>query len=306
MKRLLLAALLVSCVAACERKEAPPEPPAPDAATEPATATARTKQVEVEVVRAPPKDGLGPGTEAQQQLLVKAKAAFLRENWEEAEKYFRELTETGPISGPQVTAFIALGSIYNDSERGEEAKALYETLAKKAPNIPEVHFVLARTLAEQGDTTRAMRAYQRTVQLQPDYLQALVELAGLYAKSGRKEDAEKLFYDYEKKVYSLAGKLENPATPTPEKLRILDIFSFVDDDRANQAIAKSILDPDPLVRERVIWLAVDLDIASVRPKLEVLGTADPSRNVRLAAKEALRQLEGGDTAGDAPKVVDEP
>ena len=302
MKNLVIAALLVSSIAACKRKEAPPaEPRAPEAATTPAP---QTKEVEVEVVRAPPEDGLGPGTEAQQQLLVQAKSAFLNENWEDAEKHFRALTETGPVSGPQVTAFIALGSIYNDSDRGDEAKALYEVLATKAPAIAEVHFVLARTLAEQGDTTRAMRAYERTVGLQPDYLQAIVELAGLYAKSGRKEEAEKLFYDYEKKVYSLAGKLESPDTPTPEKLRILDIFSFVDDDRANQAIAKSILDPDPLVRERVIWLAADLDIASIQPKLEVLGTADPSRSVRAAAKEALRQLADGDAAGDAPRVVE--
>jgi len=47
-----------------------------------------------------------------------------------------------------VTAYIALGSIYNDSDRGEEAQALYSELLAKAPDTPEVHFVMARTLAE--------------------------------------------------------------------------------------------------------------------------------------------------------------
>ena len=297
-----MALLLLSSLAltpACKRKAPLPEEPPAQTANQ-AEKAEEPKKVEIEIVREEPKDGLGPGTDEQQQLLIRAKSAFLNEQWDEAEARFKELTQTQPVSGPVVTAYIALGQIYNDSDRAQSAQELYEELLKKAPKVPEVHFVMARTLAEQGDTTKAMREYEMTVKLQPDYLQAIVELAGLYAKSGRKEEAEKLFFSYEKKVYDLAGTLEKKDTPPEEKLRILEIFSFVDDDRANQAIAKTVLDPDPTVRERAIWLAVDLDIASIRPQLEVLGTADPDRRVRLAAKEAMRQLKGGDPKGDQP------
>ncbi len=299
MTRTALTLALLLSTTACERKaEPPPEPPSeekPEVAEEP-----KKVEMEVEVVR---QEGLGPGTEAQMQLLIQAKSAFLNDQWEEAEALFEKLIETEPVSGPVVTATIALGEIYNESEREDRAQQLYERLREKAPGIPEVHFVLARTLAEQGLTTKAIKAYERTVQLQPDYLQALVELAGLYTKAGRKEDAEKLFYDYEKKVYKLAKNLEAAETPPEEKVRILDIFSFVDDDRANQAIAKSVTDPAPEVREKAIYLAIELDIASVKKNLEVLGTSDPDRRVRLAAKEALKQLKDGETAGDKPTFV---
>ena len=301
MKRRLIIALVLTCLAGCNEKAAPPPQPPPQTAEQ---AAPQKKEVEIEVVRQEqPDDAMGPGTEEQQQMLIKAKSAFLNEQWEVAEAQFKKLTQTGPVSGPQVTAYIALGSIYNDSERAEQAKALYTQLAQKAPDVPEVHFVLARTLAEQGETTQAMKAYEKTITMQPDYLQAMVELGGLYAKSGRKEEAEQLLYKYEQKVYKLSAELENKSTAPERKLELLEIFSFIDDDRANQAIAGNVLDPDPLVRERAIWLAVDLELGAVKPDLEVLAQSDPSRRVKLAAKEALRSLADAPATGASPTVV---
>lgn len=302
---LVLLALILGSFA-CTKKEAPPQEKPAATNNARADGTNNKTTVEIEVVRKEqPDDAMGPGTEEQQQLLIRAKSAFLNEQWEEAEKRFKELTKLGPVSGPQVTAYIALGSIYNDSDRGEEAQALYTELLEKAPETPEVHFVMARTLAEQDETTRAMRAYEKTIKLQPDYLQAVVELGGLYAKSGRKEEAEKMLYSYEKKVYKLATELESPDAAPERKLELLEIFSFVNDDRANQAIAKTVLDPDPAVRERAIWLAVDLELGSIRPNLEVLAERDPSRRVQLAAREALRNLADAPEQGAEPTVIKE-
>lgn len=304
MNRLISAVLtLVVATTACDEKSSPtPERTATNNAAVEATNNRTT--VELEVVRQEqPDDAMGPGTEAQQQLLIQAKSAFLNERWEEAEARFKELTALGPVSGPQVTAYIALGSIYNDSDRGEEAQALYTELLEKAPDTPEVHFVMARTLAEQGESTRAMRAYEKTIKLQPDYLQAMVELGGLYSKAGRKEEAERMLYGYEKKVYKLAAELEHADAAPEKKLELLEIFSFVNDDRANQAIAKTVLDPDPAVRERAIWLAVDLELGVIKPNLEVLAERDPSRRVQLAAREALKSLEDAPEAGASPTIV---
>jgi tetratricopeptide (TPR) repeat protein len=309
MTRQLIIAIALTVAAgtsACDDSSSP-EPEQTTAPSEEPQEKPEKEEPEKEEMTAQEKaeaeGGLGPGTKEQQQLLVKAKSAFLNEQWEEAEKQFGKLTETGPISGPQVTAFIALGQIYNDTDRADEAQRLYERLLRKAPDVAEVHFVLARTLAEQGDTTKAMREYEKTIKLQPDYLQAMVELGGLYAKAGRKEEAEKLFYTYEKKVYKLAEKLESKETPPEDKLYLLEIFSFVDDDRANQAIAKTVMDPDPAVRERAIWLAVDLGLGAVKPKLKLLVENDPSRSVRMAAKEALTQLKDAPAEGARPTVA---
>ncbi len=298
----VLVALLIAV--GCTKKSSAAKPAEPTVANTAAQATNNKTTVELEIVRQEqPDDAMGPGTEEQQQLLIRAKTAFLTEDWDEAEARFKDLTALGPVSGPQVTAFIALGQIYNDSERQDEAQALYTTLLEKAPTTPEVHFVMARTLAEQGETTRAIKEYEQTITLQPDYLQAMVEVGGLYTKAGRKEEAERILYKYEQKVYKLAGELEKDDTHPERKLELLEIFSFVNDDRANQAVAKNVLDPDPVVRERAIWLAVDLKLGSVAPKLRILAEGDPSRRVQLAAREALRTLDDAPTAGAKPTFV---
>lgn len=308
IRNILLATAAVALTFGCDKGSGDASTPETttqsSAQTAQATNNSTTAQAGTANQTAAQNKGLGPGTEEQQQLLVQAKSAFLNEQWDEAERLFKELTETGEISGPQVTAYIALGSLYADSDRQADAQKLYEELMEKAPEVPEVHFVMARTLAEQGETTKAMKAYERTIKMQPDYLQAMVELGGLYAKSGRKEEAEKLFYMYEKKVYKLAAALEDQNTATEDKLGILEIFSFVDDDRANEAIAKQVLDQDPAVRERAIWLAVDLELGAVKPNLKVLAENDPDRRVRLVAKEALKQLADAPEAPVKPKVVD--
>lgn len=292
----LIRALLVSTplllAAGCEKTEPAEQETAHQTATQTATQTAaQTAEIEIEVIREEaPDNALGPGTEAQQQLLVRAKSAFLNEQWDTAETHFKELVQTGEVSGPQVTAYIALGALYRDTDRVDEAHKLYEELLAKAPEVPEVHFVMARTLADQGETTRAIHAYERTLELQPEYLQAMVEVGGLYAKSGRAEESQVMLHGYERKIYALAKELESKETPPERKLAILEVLSFIDDDRANEAIAKNVLDPNPEVRERAIWLAVDLELGGIKPNLRVLAERDPSRRVQLAAREALRSL----------------
>jgi HEAT repeat protein len=142
--------------------------------------------------------------------------------------------------------------------------------------------------------------------LQPDYLQAYVELGGMYDKAGRAEDAQNIFFKYEKKVYELAGKLENAETAVEDKIHILDVFSFVDDDRASAAILKAIADADPLVRERAIYLALEFELGDARPILEKLAENDPNQRVRLAAKEALAGLTGAPTGAAAPTIIGDP
>lgn len=309
-KRLILIlALSVLPAIGCQRKQAPPPEPEPQEAARPSEKTAEptkagdTLQVPQEAPKPPASDGLGPGTEAQQQLLIQAKTAFLREDWDAAEVAFEKLTKTGDLSGPQVTAYIALGQIYRESDRVEQARGLFEELVNKAPNIAEVHFVLARTYAEQGEATKAIKAYEKTITLQHDYLQAMVELAGLYTTAGRKEEGERLFYKYEKRIHELAKKLEDKELPPEEQLRLLDIFSFVDDDRANQAISTALFSQDPFVRERAIWLCVDNQVGGVKGTLQNLADLDPDRRVRASAVEALRMLEDVPEVGHKPKFV---
>jgi tetratricopeptide (TPR) repeat protein len=249
------------------------------------------------------KDGkpiLGPGTDEQRTLLVKAKSALLTDDWENAEIHFKKLTETGELSGPQVTAYVALAQIYREGDTPEKAVELLSKL--EGTELAEVQFVVARALADSGETTKAMRAYEKTIKIQPDYLQAVVELAGLYAKSGRKEESEKLFFKYEQQVYGYAKKLESMETPPEERLHALEVFTFVNDDRANQAIVAALNDPEPKIRAEAIDLVRDLKIGAAKEQVAEMVLNDPNLEVRMTAKEAMKTLPDAPTDGAKPTI----
>jgi tetratricopeptide (TPR) repeat protein len=250
------------------------------------------------------EDGtLHEATDEQIKQLTTAKQLFLANDLAGAEEAFKVLIASGPLSPQKVSGYVALGQIYRETGRVEKAQALFERLVSKAPEIPEGHFMLARALGERGEATAAIKAYEKTLNLQPDYLQAYVELGGMYDAAGRTEDAQNIFFKYEKKIYELAGRLEKKDTPPEDKLHILDVFGFVDDDRASAAIVKSIADPNPRVRERAIYLALDFQLGEARPLLETLAKNDPDQRVRFAAKEAYAGLKNAPVGTATPTVV---
>ena len=237
------------------------------------------------------------GTEEQLALMARAKSAFLSGRTEEAERLFKELSETGPITGPRVSAYIALGQIYNESGRSDKAVKLYEGLARKVEDVPEVQIVVARSLAKQGETTKAIRAYRELLSKQPDYIFALIELAELYDKAGRDEKSAKTLYKYEQKIYAMSEQLGQEKTPVEQKLHVLDVFSMVSDDKAIDASVAALQDPSPAVRARAAVVLEQMGAAEAVDILKKVADKDPNQRVRLSAKTAARSLSEG---GDAP------
>lgn len=311
MLRTTLTALLALALlgTGCEKESEPttvdyvaPEPKDDEATSKNAETTAQNAAAEL---NRPKEDGsLHDATNEQIKQLDAAKKLFFAGDLAGAEKAFKELIATGPLSPEKVSAYVALGQIYRETDRQDEAVELFQKLTSVAPTIPEGHFMLGRAYADQSESTRAIKSYERAIQMQPDYLQAYVELGGIYNVAGRSEDAQNILFKYEKKVYELAGKLESADTPPEEKLHILDVFGFVDDDRVSAAVLKAILDPDPQVREAAIYLAQDYRLGDARPALKVLAENDPSQRVRFAAEEAYDALEGAPTGTAAPTKLE--
>lgn len=295
----LLLALMLALTLGCKADEAVDEP-------EPPSASETVEEGADEPAEAADPDELPAGTDAQRALLNEAKGYFLNEEWDRAQRVFEKLVTTGEISAPQVTAYVALGEIYREDGQTERALALYKELQEKAPRVPEVHFMTARALAESGETTRAMRGYEMTLKLQPDYLQAYVELGGLLARSGREDEAQKIFLRYERKIYEMAKILESPDAHPDDQEHVLEVFSFVQDDRANAAILKSLSNPSAQVREKAVTLAEEFRLGAARESLEEMAENDPELRVRLAAKQAVETLEDAPDDGSAPTFVDDP
>ncbi|MEZ4460986.1 MAG: HEAT repeat domain-containing protein [bacterium] len=303
MKKCLVAVLLL---AGCQSN--PPDSSVPaTAATTAKQVAATAAQVQIEVETKPAQtQGLNAGTPEQQELLARAKVDFMNNDWDQAQGLFEKLATTGPVSGPQVTAMIALAEIYKDKGLDSKASALYMDLLARAPNVAEVQFIAGRYMAENGQTSNAIPAYERAIELDSNYLQAYVELGGLYVKAGREEDANKIFLRYEQRIYAISKVLEDKKADPAEKLEILEILSFVKDDRANQAIMGALGDPAPEVRERAVTLAEEFGIGESQAVIEKLAVEDEDMRVRMAAKAALERVKGASPEGSRPTFVQSP
>ncbi len=305
MKLHIAAVLVLIAVVGCKGEETSEAPATPPTQTNQQPKSEKAKEADKVQAQATKDGELGPGTKEQQDIMLTAKTFFLQDNWDAAAVEFEKLTKTGPVSGPQVTAYIALGQIYQDQSKPEKALHLYEELLKKAPEVAEVQFVVGRAYAEQGETTKAIKAYELTIKYQPNYLQAYTEVASLYAKAGRNEESAKMFLDYEQRVYRLAGQLEKAETTPQEALEILEVFSFIQDDRANQAILKSLDSPHAAVRERAVVLTMEFKLGAATEKIQRMANDDPDLRVRMMAKEALKSTTGAPVDGSSPTFVDD-
>jgi len=248
-------------------------------------------------------DPSSPGTSEQLDLLAVAKGHFMENRSTEAQRAFEKLVQTGPLSAAKVTGYVALGQLYKENGETAKARTLYEELVKIAPEIPEGHFMLGRLLGEAAESTLAIRAYERTVKLQPDYLQAYVELGGLYVNAGRDEEAQKIFLMYEQRIYGLAKRLESKETPLADRLAVLEVFSFIQDDRANQAIMVALKDGAPEVREQAVVLAEEFGIGEALELIEAMSKDDSDLRVRVAARSAMERMKDAPVGKSAPPIA---
>lgn len=254
---------------------------------------------------------LGEGTKEQQALLARAKASYLAGELEKAQKVFEELAATEPASAPMVSGTIALGDIYNKQGRLDDAMMLYKLLKVRAPNVPEVHLMIGRTLGNTDRKREALEALQRAVALQPAYIFLWPEIAELHLKLGEQDPSAKAYLKYEQEIQRYVTRLKGrDATPIPERVRIVDVFALIGDDRVTEALLDALKhDPHELIRERAATALGDVEAVSARSALQAAAASDSSDRVKQAAKQALHALAGIKTpAADdvaAPTVVKE-
>jgi tetratricopeptide (TPR) repeat protein len=74
----------------------------------------------------------------------------------------------------------------------DEAEAAYKALLVKAPMIPEVHLNLGFLYRQKKDWPAAEAAYQKALELRPNYSEANAGLLGVYQASGQADKAAAL------------------------------------------------------------------------------------------------------------------
>lgn len=253
--------------------------------------------------------GLAEATDSQQMLLLEAKKAFLTDDLTRAEALFKTLVQSKPVSGPQVSAVMALAQIYIETGRPTEAVKLYDDLSDKVSAMPEIQLVVARAYADLNQHERAIKAYKKLLETKPDYVFAQLEIGKLYAKAGQKDEAGKAFYAYEQKIYKLAARLESAKSSPEERLDVLSVFSLVSDDRATVATVKALGADSAQVRKQAAVVLGQTGAVEASEALQKLTINDPNPTVRMAAQQALKEIKelglapGGGSIG--PKTVDD-
>ncbi|MEM1349465.1 MAG: tetratricopeptide repeat protein [Myxococcota bacterium] len=235
---------------------------------------------------------LAGATPDQRSMLSKAKRHYLGGDFEKAEDLFAALVQTQPLSSEVVSGAIALGDIYASRGNLEEALEVYSALLKRAPNIPQVHYVVGRAYADMQKPDEAIAAYERALKLQPGMIFVWMELGNMYVLKGDERKSAEMYLQHEREVYARATKLESPgSTGVEERLAIVDVFSFLEDDRVTQALVKAATsDPSFEVRKAAATaLGEVLAVASI-PVLEEIAKGDESDEVRKAARGSLRAL----------------
>ena len=235
---------------------------------------------------------LDAGSAEQQDLLLRAKSLYLNDRFQAAKPLLRELAQSEPLSGPVVSATIALGDILAQEGKDAEAITLYHALVKRDVQVAEVQLVIARAYQRLGAAQAALTAYEHALRLEPYYIFIHAERGVLLAQLGQNEESAKAFLDYEGRIYDLAKQLGDTAqVPQRDRIAIADTFSFIEDDRVTQALIKTArVDPSDLVRQRAIRALAEVRAKSALQALEELYTLERDPQLMQALKESIDRL----------------
>jgi tetratricopeptide (TPR) repeat protein len=129
--------------------------------------------------------------------LVKAE----KNETKEAEKYLRKAIKADPQMAQAAFNLCVLLS----RDRLDEAVAWCRKAADLRPAEGRYAYTLAFVEQQKGDTDGAIKTLDTLIARQPSHLDAYLLLAEIYEKSGKKEDAEKVY----NKALGLEGAPEN-------------------------------------------------------------------------------------------------
>jgi tetratricopeptide (TPR) repeat protein len=77
--------------------------------------------------------------------------------------------------------------------RVDEAVKIWNFVAKKAPDLGRTHYNLGNVAMQNGDTIFAIKKFQQAIELEPDYIPAIVNLAICYQNIGEIEQSFRLY-----------------------------------------------------------------------------------------------------------------
>ena len=159
---------------------------------------------EADMIAGEALDGKGDSAGAVQQFLAAVQAnpkepnvhfglAYLywtQKRYDEAIPEFKAELANDPQNNQ---AMIYLGDTYVQQNDFDNAKATLEEANRFQTTDPLIHLDLGIVSMETGDTARAVREFNKTVELEPDNVAAHFRLARLYQSQGKRDEAKAEF-----------------------------------------------------------------------------------------------------------------
>ncbi|MCB9522285.1 MAG: HEAT repeat domain-containing protein [Myxococcales bacterium] len=284
-RRLAWVALLaVACKAQPPEPQTPPTPVVPNSAP---SVAASNPPVAPSTTAATARHHREPGTEAQLVGLQEAGAALARGDQAGAVARY-ETVLAGPPTGAAVSAGLAAASLLEVDEPAA-AEALYLKTLAIAGDVPEAHFAAGRFFGGRRDSVRAIRHLKQALDLEPDFLPAYPLLGGLLVAGGRQEEAAQRMVVYEQRLNRLLRHVREAERSAEERAGILELLSYIDDERALQAVIDRLKDGSPAVRMAAGGALVDLASPEAVTALAQAVVQEEQPVVREMLTSALRQ-----------------
>jgi tetratricopeptide (TPR) repeat protein len=139
------------------------------------------KQGKVKQARERIEKQTGSHPKAYQLQVAKAEFCVTQKDWACAERSYRQTLALNPY---YVNGYLALANIYAATKRPQEMIREYEAARDKFPDYLPTYDLLARVYEYVGDWNRAQQACQATLNIDPNSVWALANLARLYADHG--------------------------------------------------------------------------------------------------------------------------
>lgn len=178
-------------------------------------------------------------------------------------------------------ALQALAVVHLQMGEAGEAVRLLEPLARKDPEDPLTHRLLARALMAEGQPERGVEELEKAHATEPEDLEVAFDLASGYLKLGQVDEAEPLF----------AQVIQ--ARPIPQThILVGRMYQAFDEPERAEAEYRAALEQDPRVRRAHYQLGLLLLRDGVRERFED-AAAEFEAEVRIAPEDPLANLELG-------------
>jgi tetratricopeptide (TPR) repeat protein len=278
-------------------------PAAVDALTAAAAAAPDEPMVVVELARAQLQAKLG---DTARYTLVKA-----REKWPkhpqvwlasgdllaksaplEAIKAYRKAIELEP---DEEKAYLGLAKL---EEKPAAALAVLRRLVERVPTSIEGHYRLGQRFAQARQTEPAIAQFKKVLELDPDQIDARLDLARGLRLQGKLGDAiaqTRGAFDRAGQALDLAEELFNLLLESDDRVAAIDLLTLLDDDRSDvdalASIARLRRGLGQLVETRAIATRIaktDADLATIIEAEVDIAAGDPA----TGAKRALAVVKG--------------